>query len=47
MNTRLLRFEKAFPEIPPVLPFSKGGELLRDSMGDSPFPPLELMPNGK
>jgi hypothetical protein len=41
MNTRLLRFEKAFPEIPPVLPFSKGGELLREAMGDSTFPPLE------
>jgi len=36
------RFEKAFPEIPPVLPFSKGGVLLRNPQWKIPlFPPLE------
>jgi hypothetical protein len=35
-------FEEALPEIPPVLPFSKGGELLGIRWGiPSPFPPLE------
>jgi len=33
----LQRFEKAFPEIPPVLPFSKGGELVGNSMADFNF----------
>jgi len=33
----LLRFGKAFPEIPPALPFSKGGELVEDSMAHSTF----------
>jgi hypothetical protein len=36
------RFEKALPEIPPVLPFSKGGEFSENSMEDSfrLFPPF-------
>jgi hypothetical protein len=39
---RLQGFEKAFPEIPPVLPFSKGGELLGDPRCRIPlFPPLQ------
>jgi hypothetical protein len=39
---RLERFEKAFPEIPPVLPFSKGGVLLRNPQLRIPlFLPLE------
>jgi hypothetical protein len=32
-----LRFEKASPEIPPVLPFSKGGELYGKSRADFTF----------
>jgi hypothetical protein len=32
--------KEAFPEIPPLLPFSKGGELLGDSMEDSGFSPF-------
>jgi hypothetical protein len=39
---RLLRFEKPSPEIPPVLPFSKGGELLGNPQWKIPlFSPLE------
>jgi hypothetical protein len=37
----LLQFsglKKGFPEIPPPLPFSKGGELFGDSMEDFAFP---------
>jgi hypothetical protein len=34
------RFEKAFPEILPVLPFPKGGELFGDSMNDSTASPF-------
>jgi len=42
LSVTLWRFEKAFPEIPPGLPFSKGGELLGDSRWKIPlFPPLE------
>jgi hypothetical protein len=38
----LWRFEKALPEIPPVLPFSKGGELWGCDGEFFPlFPPLE------
>ena len=33
-----LRLEKACPEIPPVLPFSKGGELYGNSRADFTFP---------
>jgi hypothetical protein len=36
----LFHFEKAYPEIPPVLPFSKGGEHLDDAMEDFAFSPL-------
>jgi hypothetical protein len=31
----------AFPEIPPVLPFPKGGELFGNPKEDSAFSPLE------
>jgi hypothetical protein len=30
------RIEKAFPEIPPALPFSKGGELFGENDGRLP-----------
>jgi hypothetical protein len=41
-NAGLLPFEKAFPEIPPVPPLSKGGELIGGSRWKIPlFPPLE------
>jgi hypothetical protein len=41
-GVRLYLFEKPFPEIPPILPFSKGGELLSDARWKiSLFPPLE------
>ena len=36
----LQRFEKAFPEIPPALPFSKGGEPFGHSMENFTFPPF-------
>jgi hypothetical protein len=36
-SVTLWRFEKALPEIPPVLPFSKGGELWGQSPEDSAF----------
>jgi len=36
----LSRLERIFPEIPPVLPFSNGGELLENSMEDSSLSPF-------
>jgi hypothetical protein len=39
----LSRLEKASPEIPPVLPFSKGGDLLGEfATRDSTFSPPPL-----
>jgi hypothetical protein len=43
----LSRIEKALPEIPPALPFSKGGELFDDPVEDAtlaPFRKTDLYP---
>ena len=39
-NTLALRSASGGPEIPPLLPFAKGGELLGNSMEDSTFSPF-------
>jgi hypothetical protein len=42
----LQRFGKAFPEIPPILLLSKGGELFGNSLEDSTLPLLEKRDEG-